>query len=83
MVTLSVALLAITLLPVLNVLPIGLVVGERCLYLPSVGLCARRGRLRGLKRRASESPPPRLRARDNRGAAVREGGIALAHALRH
>jgi len=31
--------LAITLLPVANVLPIGMVVGERCLYLPSVGLC--------------------------------------------
>jgi hypothetical protein len=28
-----------TLLPVANVLPIGTVVGERCLYLPSVALC--------------------------------------------
>ena len=32
------AMLVITLLPVANVLPIGMVVGERCLYLPSVGL---------------------------------------------
>ena len=32
-------MLVITLLPVANVLPIGMVVGERCLYLPSVGLC--------------------------------------------
>jgi protein O-mannosyl-transferase len=33
-------LIALTLIPVLNLLPIGVVVGERCLYLPSVGVCA-------------------------------------------
>jgi len=33
------AIVAATLIPVSNLLPIGLVVGERCLYLPSVGIC--------------------------------------------
>jgi hypothetical protein len=32
----AVAILTITLLPVANLLPIGMVVGERCLYLPSI-----------------------------------------------
>ena len=32
-------ILALTLLPVSNLIPIGMVVGERCLYLPSVGVC--------------------------------------------
>jgi hypothetical protein len=33
------AILAFTLLPVANLIPIGMVVGERCLYLPSVAIC--------------------------------------------
>jgi hypothetical protein len=50
----AVAFLAITLLPVANLLPIGVVVAERCLYLPAaaVSLLAAAGMQRAMETRA-------------------------------
>ena len=70
------------LLPVLNVVPIGVLMAERLLYLPSVGLCLLGGRLLALAGGgagvAPSGPPLAVRLRPATGAAFAIGLALLA-----